>query len=138
MPARPKSICRHPGCGKLTDGPGYCQAHLKTEQQRKAEHDARRGNASARGYTWKWREARAAFLSEHPLCREHERRGELAAATVVDHIKPHRGDMALFWSRSNWQPLCAACHSAKTAREDGGFGNTKKTNLGSAPTQPRF
>jgi len=45
------------------------------------------------------------------------------AATVVDHIKPHRGDKTLFWERSNWQALCKQCHDIKTAKEDGGFGN---------------
>jgi 5-methylcytosine-specific restriction protein A len=44
------------------------------------------------------------------------------AANEVDHIKPHKGDMALFWDSSNWQSLCKPCHSAKTATEDGGFG----------------
>jgi 5-methylcytosine-specific restriction protein A len=33
--------------------------------------------------------------------------------------------MALFWDQSNWQPLCHTCHSKKTAREDGGFGNSE-------------
>lgn len=27
---------------------------------------------------------------------------------------------------SNWQTLCAPCHSAKTATEDGGFGNSRR------------
>ncbi|MFR3634507.1 MAG: HNH endonuclease [Sutterella sp.] len=40
-------------------------------------------------------------------------------------MKPHKGDMALFWDQSNWQPLCHTCHSKKTAREDGGFGNSE-------------
>ncbi|WP_418010796.1 HNH endonuclease [Pandoraea pnomenusa] len=26
---------------------------------------------------------------------------------------------------SNWQTLCKPCHSAKTSKEDGGFGNFK-------------
>ncbi|TIX60322.1 MAG: HNH endonuclease, partial [Mesorhizobium sp.] len=41
-----------------------------------------------------------------------------APANVVDHIKPHRGDMRLFWNRANWQPLCTRCHSSiKQSRE---------------------
>jgi len=53
--------------------------------------------------------------------------GERAvAATDVDHIVPHCGDMALFWDVLNWQPLCEACHGRKTAREDGGFGNPRQ------------
>ena len=39
-------------------------------------------------------------------------------ATVVDYIVPHRGDQKLFWDKSNWQPLCKACHDRKTWRED--------------------
>jgi 5-methylcytosine-specific restriction endonuclease McrA len=27
-------------------------------------------------------------------------------ATIVDHIKPHRGDQNLFWDQTNWQALC--------------------------------
>ncbi|WP_396127368.1 HNH endonuclease [Edaphobacter acidisoli] len=51
------------------------------------------------------------------------RHGEvLVPAAHTDHIIPHRGDKKLFWDRSNWQPLCATCHSVKTAEEDGGFG----------------
>jgi 5-methylcytosine-specific restriction protein A len=44
-------------------------------------------------------------------------------AAVTDHIIPHRGDKRLFWDANNWQALCLSCHGAKTAREDGGFGN---------------
>ena len=37
---------------------------------------------------------------------------------LVDHIMPHKGNMALFWNRANWQPLCNHCHSqAKQAQE---------------------
>lgn len=43
-------------------------------------------------------------------------------ATVVDHVD---GD-AMNNDRSNLQPLCASCHAAKTAREDGGFGNPRR------------
>ena len=68
-------------------------------------------------YGRRWQRVRAAFLREHPLCVEHERKGEYVAATDVDHRVPHRGDQDLFWSAENWQSLCHACHAAKTARE---------------------
>ena len=74
-------------------------------------------------YNGRWQKARAGYLAKHPLCREHEALGQYIPATVVDHIQPHKGDMSLFWDSDNWQPLCKACHDAKTAREDGGFGN---------------
>ena len=38
--------------------------------------------------------------------------------TDVDHIKPHRGDLKLFWDRSNWQALCHRHHSMKTRAHD--------------------
>lgn len=81
-----------------------------------------RGSAAQRGYGRKWQAARAAFLAENPLCKACRDAGRKTAASQVDHIVPHKGDVSLFWRRSNWQALCGPCHSAKTAREDGGFG----------------
>ena len=72
-----------------------------------------------------WIEGRAAFLAIHPLCAECQKQGVLAAATIVDHIEPHRGDLQLFYDQANWQPLCKRHHDAKTAAEDGGFGNRR-------------
>lgn len=46
--------------------------------------------------------------------------GKLTPATVVDHIKPHKGDSALFWDTGNWQGLCTHHHnSTKQAIEKG-------------------
>lgn len=81
-----------------------------------------RETAAARGYGYRWQQARAGWLRSHPLCAHCERAGLVVAANEVDHIKPHKGDMAMFWDSSNWQSLCKPCHSAKTATEDGGFG----------------
>ena len=51
-----------------------------------------------------------------------EARGLVVAATVVDHITPHKGDLKLFWSRSNWQPLCKPHHDgAKQQAERRGY-----------------
>ena len=85
-----------------------------------------RPSARERGYTTAWEKARAAYLRKHPLCRECEAQGRFVPATVVDHIKPHKGDMKIFWDSANWQPLCKQCHDRKTAREDGAFGNAPK------------
>lgn len=40
----------------------------------------------------------------------------------VDHVDGDAGNNALV----NLQTLCAPCHSAKTAAEDGGFGNVRR------------
>jgi len=76
-------------------------------------------SAAQRGYGHKWREARAAFLKAHPLCVYCARAGRVTAANVVDHIQPHRGNMALFWDRSLWQGLCTHCHNTIKAQEEG-------------------
>jgi 5-methylcytosine-specific restriction protein A len=81
-----------------------------------------RPSARQRGYITAWDHARRAYLAEHPLCVTCYKEGKLVAATVVDHIVPHRGDQERFWDQSNWQALCESCHNAKTVREDGGFG----------------
>ena len=49
------------------------------------------------------------------LCDQFER---TTPATLVDHVIPHRGNEALFWDESNWQSMCDACHSRKTATEE--------------------
>ena len=96
-----------------------------TKQQRQPakRFTHNRQSASRRGYDRRWQNARKFFLKNNPLCVVCKANGILTEATVVDHIKPHNGDKNLFWNEKNWQPLCASCHSKKTNRQDGGFGN---------------
>lgn len=75
-----------------------------------------RESASGRGYDARWRRARRLHLAEHPLCVSCEAAGIVTPATVVDHIRPHRGDARLFWDQRNWQSLCKVCHDRKTRR----------------------
>lgn len=75
--------------------------------------------STARGYGYRWQKARERFLSERPLCCYCERNSRVTAATVVDHITPHRGDESLFWNEANWQPLCKPCHDSVKAKEEG-------------------
>src|SRR5690606_17095566 len=72
-----------------------------------------------RGYTSRWDKARAAYLAKHPWCRMClANDGERVRATVVDHIKPHRQDMRLFWDKSNWQSLCEPHHNSTKQRDE--------------------
>lgn len=84
--------------------------------------DSWRGNKSSaeRGYGHRWRVARAEFLKEHPLCVFCEKKGLVTLADVVDHIKPHRGVMDLFWDRDNWQSLCKSCHNGEKQKLENG------------------
>lgn len=107
---RPPHLC---SCGRIVPAGQRCTCQIKRDRARKARHDARRPNARARGYSRQWEKARREYLALHPYCR---RCGSLA--TVVDHIKPHKGDERLFWDRSNWQPLCARHHNRDKQREE--------------------
>jgi 5-methylcytosine-specific restriction protein A len=80
-----------------------------------------RRKTAERGYGHRWRVARADFLRqpENALCRYCARSGRVTEAKVVDHIVPHEGDEALFWDRTNWQPLCKTCHDTIKAQEEG-------------------
>ncbi len=127
MPVRPKLPCRYPGCPELVapGSGGLCKKH---KAQRQKEQDSKRASAYKRGYDRTWGKARKMYLARNPLCAECQRRKKkrIEAATEVDHIIPHKGNMVLFWDENNWQGLCKQCHSEKTAKEDGGFGRTVK------------
>lgn len=86
----------------------------------KAAAEKRRPNAAQRGYTSDWRNARAEFLAlpENKYCAC----GCGRVADMVDHKKAHKGNTALFWDRSNWQPMAGVCNSRKAVREEGAFG----------------
>jgi 5-methylcytosine-specific restriction protein A len=66
-------------------------------------------------HTAAWQKLRLAVLFDEPLCRECQRHGRVSAAVTVDHIVPRSAGGGN--GRENLAPLCAACHSAKTARE---------------------
>jgi 5-methylcytosine-specific restriction endonuclease McrA len=90
----------------------------KSRQERKADADRRRPTSAQRGYGRKWRTESAADLAlpHNGRCRCG------AVATMVDHIKAHKGDMRLFWDRANWQPSCFPCNSRKAVTSEGSFG----------------
>lgn len=117
MPTKPAHPCRYPGCPALVQGKeAYCHEH----QQHAVMDD--RPSASERGYGHRWRKLRLMQLRMYPLCADpfgvHAERNEIIAATDVDHIVPRsRGGQDVL---DNLQSLCHACHSKKTATQDGG------------------
>jgi 5-methylcytosine-specific restriction enzyme A len=94
-----------------------------------------RPSSGARGYNVRWQKYREKFLARHPLCRFCKEAGRLTRATVVDHIRPHRGDSGLFWDKANHQALCKACHDgAKQSQER--TGQERGCDPSGAPNDP--
>lgn len=93
---------------------------------RRPEKRARRDTQSAPLYrTARWRKLRKLVLARDGyICQACSKVGRTTLATDVDHIVPTSagGDE----SEANLQALCHSCHSRKTAREDGAFGNPRK------------
>lgn len=115
MSRRAPHVCSVPGCPNLVP-PGrahYCPAH---ERERQRGVNARRPADYKEPYGAEWQRVRAAYLAEHPACA---RCG--APATDVHHVVPLRAGGT--HDEANLQSLCRPCHSAHTARHDGGFGN---------------
>lgn len=113
-----RKACATPGCPNVHSNPGhYCTEHRRIRKDT-------RPNATERGYGPEWRKESAAYLKRHPLCecKECKASGRPRPSTIVDHIKAHKGNMALFWDMSNWRAMAKRCHDRKTVLEDGGFG----------------
>lgn len=129
-PSAPRKVCKKPNCGQLTHGQ-YCDKHEKLKKIQTVEvrrnYDAVRGSATSRGYNYRWSQYSKSYREANPLCVKCLEKGILKVNNCVDHIIPVTGpDDPLFWEPSNHQGLCTACHSEKTAKEDGGFGNIKR------------
>lgn len=79
--------------------------------------------------TVRWRKEAKRFLSKNPRCVLCLRTDIYTRATIVDHITPHKGDPVLFWDQSNWQPVCASCHSGhKRLQELHGYSQVVDVN----------
>lgn len=98
-------------------------------------------SAEARAYrhlykTAQWQRLRDWVLNQNPLCVFCQRQGRIEAATVVDHIKPHKGDRTLFYDSKNLQGLCSPHHdSDKQAEERRGYSN--EIGIDGRPVDPR-
>jgi len=59
---------------------------------------------------------RQQFLAENPLCVYCADEGKVSAATELDHIQKHEGDVELFYDVENLQGLCAHHHRSTKAQ----------------------
>lgn len=94
------------------------------KQKRDQAYEKQRGSAADRGYNRRWQKASRLFLQDprnwYCAC------GCGRMADLVDHKIAHKGDKALFWDKSNWQPMAKGCNSRKAAATEGGFGNPRR------------
>lgn len=135
MPERAKAVCTMPGCSALVLS-GRCEKHRPGRAS--VQLQLPRLSPSRRGYTAAWYRVTALWREadkSRQWCVECLKQGIYEPGPITDHIIPHRGDQKLFWDPTNWQSLCRHCHSAKTAREDGGFGNSRLPPPGRALDQ---
>lgn len=56
-----------------------------------------------------WKLKRQRQLAAEPTCRHCASKGVTKAATIADHVEPHRGDPVKFWE-GELQSLCKPCH----------------------------
>ena len=68
----------------------------------------------------RWQVIRNQQLNIEPLCRFCLITEEVTAATVVDHIRKHNGDLDLFYDPSNLQSLCKHHHDSAKQMIDHG------------------
>ena len=115
MPRRPKKPCKFPGCPELTEG-NYCEAHQKEMGSESKRRDIPYKHLYKTKY---WQQLRQQVLNKQPLCVECLKAKRITPATVVDHIKPHKGNEKLFYNLKNLQSMCKSCHDRKTTKEDG-------------------
>jgi 5-methylcytosine-specific restriction protein A len=112
MPKLAPVACNRPGCsGCRVDGEcTKCGAGRHKWLSRPDD----RASSSSRGYGYRWRKIRMAFLRSHPLCEVCKAASRVSEATEVHHkVAKRNGGSDSF---DNLQALCKPCHSGITAR----------------------
>jgi len=119
MPMRALHPCNEPGCAELIRDGRYCSTHNSAHIH---VYERERGSSAHRGYGARWQRLRRMYLAAHPICVDPEgvHPGQVIPSTDVDHVIALRDGGT---SRDdNLQALCHACHSRKTAVENGRWG----------------
>lgn len=108
-PAAPLRYCAMPGCRAIVPA-GRCAQHQPREGDR-PNVDVRKLYRSPR-----WARLRRSVQQADPFCASCRSEGRLEVWTDLDHIQPHRGDLARFWDVTNLAGLCHRHHAQKTGR----------------------
>ncbi len=113
-------------------------AERDRDRRRMAENAARRLYNTAR-----WRALRLEVLDRDGwLCRQT---GVLLVpgrvadhSAVVDHIEPHRGNLALFWDPANLQSVAKSWHDSDKNRQDRRRGGARSQRSASRCRRTHF
>jgi 5-methylcytosine-specific restriction protein A len=120
MPFAARKPCAKHGCAKTVGRKDrWCTEH-RQEYQRSSIRERRADPAKRQRLAFyssvEWRECRAAYLADHPLCEKCITLELIVGATVVDHkIEIKAGGAPLDWS--NLQGLCTPHHNSKTGKD---------------------
>lgn len=108
MPTKPPT--HRPG-GRTPKGDR--QERARAYQRTRKDKDTQRLYQSKR-----WAAVRQIVLLDYPACVYCLERGRVTPTAIVDHIKPHKGDLELFWAMDNLHGLCRSCHNSAKQREE--------------------
>jgi 5-methylcytosine-specific restriction protein A len=124
-------VCAEDGCPEqVPRGTPRCPEHeapviarrKARERQRSRERDAGRYSRDRR---WQ-RVRRLALERDSYRCHECGASVKGKAQANVDHLDGQGLDGPRAYDLDNLVSLCRSCHSRKTARHDGGFGNRRR------------
>lgn len=119
MPRRATRYCTLAGCGAAATLQGRCTEHLLPKPRPRTQAP-KRPSRQALGYDQQWLNLSARIRKQRPVCQHCGQR----PSQHIDHIDGDRTNHAA----SNLQALCRSCHSTKTCRQDGGYGNRRRSS----------
>lgn len=110
------------GVHRLPSQVGYLVAGPSShDRARKMANPLRALYGTARWQRLRWSVLEAELFTCRMCGGSHNDTSKL----VADHIRPHRGDLDLFWDRSNLQCLCKGCHDSVKQREEAAGGRER-------------
>ena len=132
----------------MPNAPKRHQPHYRDLKAERRAVDRLRGSAASRGYGTRWNAYSRQLCEERVFCElcitigietsivrapAGEAGGKIIS--VVDHTIPASGpDDPLFWESLNHRCLCVPCHTWKSRKFDGAYGNPVKACGHSADT----
>lgn len=90
-----------------------------TKWSRDRSHDEARGPQPWRLWyrSQRWREKALAQFAAHSLCSRCSTDHRPVAASVANHVIPHKGNETLFWE-GELESVCAPCHDGAIRSEE--------------------